>query len=274
MLTGKTTVYLCTWKRRKGKIVLILAGDPDISASGKDLQEADEKLCKILEAKPDSGEAILEYLRLAPKDALAKRFSDPDLVLVTGHGKPGPLLNPESIYAHPPCPACKRQRRERTPEPARFQSLPHADSGMGQGCGHLYSQRFLDRLTDEERGQFKLRQVLAEEPGDAAFFELHAETDIEFTGVRDFPGRIGGACPECGMVSFTYIMDWKVLNFVARDDLPRHLPGVFPVRDDMGDTRLAMTRDRYLELRPGPGMEGVVSSPLFVATDQVLRRED
>ena len=156
---------------------------------------------------------------------------------------------------------------------AAFDSLPGSDGGVSPACGHLFSDRFLARLTDEERAGLVLRPVQGPPDSGREFFELLGQPLLEFVGLPDFPGRIGGTCAGCGPTSFTYIADWKVANFVAASDLPAPLPPVFGVRDDLGDTRLAMTLERYLELRPGPGMENILAAPLYVAPGEVLRRK-
>ncbi|THB65164.1 MAG: hypothetical protein D6E12_13285, partial [Desulfovibrio sp.] len=165
------------------------------------------------------------------------------------------------------------QRHQRTDVEAEFTTLPSSDGGASHGCGPLYSEGFVSRLNEEERQGLVFRPVHGESEQNQSFLELVGDPVLEFVGLEGFPGRIGGHCQECGLTSFTYIHDWKVLNFIAKQDLPSPLPQVFAVQDDLGGTRLAMTQERYLELRPGPNMDQMFSTPLMVLTDNILRRE-
>ncbi|HYW13086.1 MAG TPA: hypothetical protein VE871_14095 [Longimicrobium sp.] len=187
------------------------------------------------------------------------------------------VLNWDALFRGGVCARCGRAHGPRTDEPLRFRHTGASDARSdgwlagesplgGRIC--LYSERFLELLTDEERGLLHWRPAENTAYGDRAVFELtgsaHRLPLAQPRGGSPYLER----CGDCGWEppphysSNTTQPDWMMRFaraggflpplYVAAADLPDPPPAAFTVGDARESLLLALHPARWAEIASLP----------------------
>lgn len=298
-------VIPCKWKRRLQGYRLWVKGRPDVFGEADTFEDAEEALTKAIWEAADDLDAVIPTMPVydppLPAPAVAERYLQPELYLVSGDGifeldlpeRTG-RDDPESradrktrvcaqlagLYSGGFCRACHHGIGRRTEQKARVRCGDTGyDGGYLRVCtgiigsyGRVYSDRFLALLQREELDRLEFQPVeLLAYRGSRKFYELVAEPDATFVGVNGFDAG-GWECATCGRrvlaVSEPTLQepDFALTHFVGRGQLPDPLPSCLVV----GDTthpELCFTRQRWDQLRGQQGVKGIIAEPLGVVPD-------
>ena len=288
-------VYLCSWSCSQSGYELWLKSRPTVRGCGATYDEAEEAL---IEAIHDSGGAVRAVLEfnppLVPSDDV-REFLTPSIVTIWGderfeQGGPrrgGFFANAEERDAHLVwddqhyeggfCRACRAPRGPRTERPLE---LSYVRSGYGGGfvsiaggTSYVFSEKFLELLTTQERDFLELRQVVHTRRSRVAYYELIGPPGPPLVGLKDVAPHSGWVCDDCCFRRFGYSRTGFSLNsFVASEDLPHPLPGIFTV-GLQPCVELAATSERWAELVGKKGTQGMLSQPLGVVTPNRVDRK-
>jgi hypothetical protein len=225
-------VYLCSWKRAKGRFRVWLKSNRRVAAEGADFQAAREALWGEIVKAFDDGEAVLEFQPPPPTEPAVRRFLDPPLVSVIGNMW-AKLANPDEVYTEGLCPQCREPRGRRTEARVLLEDL---DSGYEGGFTKparivFFSDKFLALLDDDERRRFEWRPVRRADKGRKPFFEMIGAPEVPLVAVKGLDFRRPWVCDTCGQRSALryFHPDVEIQEFVCRPDLPRPLPSCLSI---------------------------------------------
>jgi hypothetical protein len=268
-------VYLCSWKRAKGRFRVWLQSDRRVAAEAATFREASEALWSEIVRAFNDGEAVLEYQPPPRPEPATRRFLDPHLVSVIGNMR-ARLVNPDEMFTEGLCPQCREPRGQRTKAPALLEDLESVYEGGFTKPARIvfFSDRFLALLTDAERGQFDWRPVYRTDRGRKAFFEMIAPPEVPLVAVASLDFRRPWVCDTCGRRSALryYQPDFDIYEFVCRFDLPRPLPSCFTIGFDY-TASLVFLRERWAELAGHPGTRGLASNNVGVVDEAECVRD-
>jgi hypothetical protein len=260
-------VYVCSWRRKGGRIEAWLEDRPELRGEGATFRQASASLHEQIAKAFDDGEALLEFQPPAPDEPGARRFLHPPLVWVVGNTR-ALLTNADELFTEGLCPRCRQPRGNRT---AADTAVDYIEPGYDGGFTHparrmFFSEAFLSLLTREERERFQWRPVRRPGRTRKAYLEMIAAPDVPLVAVRglDFPAPT--PCRTCGQppVPRHFGRDLTLHEFVCRADLPQPLPTCLT----MGirhDCSLFFPRERWQQMVGRPGARGLVTNDVGVA---------
>ncbi|MGD9722978.1 MAG: hypothetical protein AB7O59_21395 [Pirellulales bacterium] len=286
-------VYQCGWAESADGFELWVRAHQDIRARGRSLQEAEEALVHEIASKRGVYHATLEYVPQLPKLAADSKYSFPELYGLAGDERfetDEPRRVPfetederrrrdswrDQFFLAPCCRECGTPRGPRNEHPLRLTHVrTDYDGGFALLAGaflHVFSERFLAQLTDDERRLLQFRPIKASQKLRHPFFELAGPPGLPTVALA---GRTvtGWRCDACGARVFGYdhSADTDIGLYVARRDLPTPVPTIFTIGSRTGIS-LGVTADRWRALAEQPGTRGIVSRPLGALPDnQVVR---
>lgn len=262
-------VYLCSWKRARGRFRVWLQSNQRIAAEAGTFRKASEALWSEIARAFDDGEAVLEFQPPSPPEPATRRFLDPPLVSVIGN-MGARLANAAELYTEGVCPQCRQPRGRRTEVPALLEDL---ESGYEGGFAKstrivFFSDKFLELLTDAERSRFDWRPVRRTDRGRKAFFEMIAPPEVPLVAVAGLDFRKPWICDTCGRRSALryFHPELEIHEFVCRPDLPRSLPSCFTVGFGH-EASLVLRQERWAELAGRPGTKGLISFAVGVVDE-------
>lgn len=187
-----------------------------------------------------------------------------------------PLWNyTASLYTGGLCPDCRRNQGTRSDVPLEL-TYPDTTtnggwvraSGLGNSI-YLFSEHFLELLTDDERARLHLRQVARPPRSRRTFYELIGPSGISYVSVHGYDAE-GLRCKSCGRATGSYLhgteplfRDNDIRSFVCRDDLPNPLLDLFVV-GGADEPILCVTRARWDQMRQSKSVTGILATRLGV----------
>ncbi len=273
-------VYLCGWKKSRGKVGMWLIDRPELRVEGDNFEATQEALWELALDQFGDGEGVFEFKPPLPPKQAAKRFLSPHLVRVFGDsgdvvrvlGDGGNSVTGErnDLFVGEPCKVCHRSSPKRSERQLVIESVESGIHGgstislLGRLC--YYSEDFVSLLTDSERAPFEWRPVQLKSRSRRRFLEPIPKCyvpDVPLRGLR-FDNE---ACPECGRLLLAwsrFVSHCAIWRYVCRDALALPNPGLFAVGspDRMGG--IGMTIERWMELAGTPGTKGIMSDDLGV----------
>lgn len=266
---------------------------PEIRGEGSSYEQAEERL---LDAILDAGGAMhaaLEFDPQLPKTLEDAKYSTPKLHYIGGdymfetesperasfesaNEREVRFQWTDSCFESPVCTSCRHSNGRRTGQPLRLTCAPRRFDGafghIGESLNLLYifSERFLDLLTNDERQRLHFQPV-ENVRGRRRFFELVGPQGPPYVAVSGL-NPTGWRCQKCGFSHWSYFVDGMYIrNFIAQTDLPGSLPGIFTI-GTLPDIRLVVSKERWSELSAGNGTRGILSHPLGVVKEHQLIR--
>jgi hypothetical protein len=287
------SVYRCSWSQTGGRYALWVKSRPWIRCEGDSYEQAEEQLLNAILDAGGAMQAMLEFDPQLPKSSQDAKYSTPELYYIAGDDgfetdspKRVPFESGEerearfqwtdAFFESPVCRTCGRSRGRRTGQPLRLTHVPQRYDGAIGNIGesrntlYIFSDRFLDLLTDDERQRLHFQPVECLR-GRRRFFELVGPQGPPNVAVSGLPQR-GWRCQTCSLSRWTYLIDGMYIRtFIAKADLPDSLPSVFTI-GTVPDIRLVTSNERWGELSAGNGTRGILSHPLGVVKEDELIR--
>ncbi|MBI3417434.1 MAG: hypothetical protein HY043_19245 [Verrucomicrobia bacterium] len=285
-------VYLCSWKADNHGFIVWLKEHPHSKAAGRTIGEAVEWLTEAVRADGGAITPTFEFTPPLPANGGDYQFRNPDLVTVIGDERfetNQPRVQAFASETERRAAAewnnqfftgntCSKCQIPSGPRNDRLLELTHMRAGydggfvsVGAGIRCVFSEEFLNLLTEQERQFLELRPVAAIRRGRKRFFELVGLPRVSFVGVSCLESS-GWECPKCKGQCFGYfVKGLPFRNFVACADLPSALPSVFTV-GSYWNTELCITTHRWNSLVGKKGTRGLVSHPLGAVPEDYVAR--
>jgi hypothetical protein len=302
-------VYVCGWSKSDEGFELWLKSRPEIRARGRTYEAAEKALIDAIHDRGGAMQAVMEFDPPLPRPEFDDKYSTPVLYLVTGDeefqiDKPPytpfedvpPDLTGEELriafararsarvewehawtdgfFTAPVCRECRAPqagRSERTLVLAHGSSFDGGWVSIGKASIQIFSQAFLDLLTEEEKHRIEFRKVNRAGKAGKMFYELLGPSGPPYVAVAGLKFS-GWTCDSCGDRNFGY---WNnnsdIRHFIAFGDLPRPLPDVFTV-GSVPNVSLCVTAERWSEMVGQRGTRGFVSFPVGVVPDNEVER--
>jgi hypothetical protein len=285
-------VYVCGWSKSKEGFTLVVKSRPEWRATGPTYEEAEELLLDRIRDGGGAMQAVLDFVPPLPPSERDQRYLVPELFLLAGDdiGQaadiPGPFEErveaADRFYRAPLCRACRSATATRSEEPLVLEGPVRGDgafvsvAGLGGLTVRLFSERFVDLLSAEERGRLLLRPVLRKGRGGShvrsRFLELTGPGGAPEVALRGRP-LAGWRCATCRQARWGYgrgVTD--VFLFVAAEDLPSPLPAVFTVGAS-SRVELVVTAERWAEMAGRQGARGLVAHRVGVVREVDVDRQ-
>jgi hypothetical protein len=175
-------VYVCAWEETDSGFRIWVRNRPSLAGTGPTFEDAANELSSTITDKTGDGENVHEYVPPAPTNRSGRgvqaSFAHAGLEARTH------VLNPEELFSEPHCPACRSTRGERTDAVAKIGSIKTGVDGVaaytmpraprGRSTLQLFSEAFLELLTDSERTLCSWRPVARSARANTRFFEIVA----------------------------------------------------------------------------------------------------
>jgi len=267
-------VYLCDKKKIRGKYVLELMKNKKIRVEGSDLEGCEIELYdQILQIYGD-GEAILEYL--PPKSK--KMPTGVYLYSAVGYNDSVTIKNADEIFEGEVCDKCNQYihcKRTEVPMSISIKRKPGkavlGTYGLRNSC-EVYSEFFINLLSDEEKQTFETRPVLYK--GEATgYIEIFPKKIISRVGHKGAKEHFGWKCSKCGNRRFSVIHPELYHNheiFIAPEtiDSKSKLP-IFITKGD--EATMAFPNERWAELlQHKQESKGANSHPVVVLESEYI----
>lgn len=287
-------VYLCAWKRTRSRFTLWVHAQPNLRGEGVDYAEAEERLLDAIQTAGGAMQAVLEFDPPLPRSASEARYTQLELLLIGGDDRfeadtprSTPFETPQEreqrlqysdrYFQQALCRQCFYTSAPRSERPLSLSYAPARYDGAFGTVGHhagvhiqIVSQEFVDLLTPEETAGLELRPV-THTLRNRSFYEVLGPGGPRSVAVAGLPIS-GWRCAACGHRTWGYWIKGLTINsFIAADDLPRTLPGVFTIGAPP-DVQLVATADRWRELVGRRGTRGFVSRRLGVVPISAVTR--
>ncbi|HQR07655.1 MAG TPA: hypothetical protein PLN21_12580 [Gemmatales bacterium] len=293
----ESQVYYGEWKKGKAGFTLWVKDHPEWKGIGHTYEEAEEKLLDAILWGNKQGvtHAVIEYLKPLPASVQTAKYCHPQLMILAGDERPDTdaprwkgsettlelderLRWTDAFYELPVCRACKAANSPRTSKPITIVSMDSGYDGLfahtsttPMNMHYLYSDAFLELLTDEERGRLQFQPALNQQ-NKKKYFELIGPAGPALVGIRSKPVQ-GWKCSTCGHRWFGYwSRDFSLNMFVAKDDLPSPLPSMFTI-GRLPDIHLVATAERWSQLVGKKGAKKIISTPIGVVAGNEIVRE-
>lgn len=279
-------VYVCSWSKTKNGYEMWLKSRPQVRSLGESYEEAAETLVESIQDAGGAIHAVLEFDPPLQPAENVKEFLNPSIVTIWGddcfeQGGPrrsGSFANAAERDAHLAwddahyeggcCGRCNHPLGTRT---AKVLELSYVRSGYGGGfvsikggTSYVFSETFLALLTDQERESLELRKVVRSKSSRVSYYELIGPSGPKKVGLKHVKPHSGWVCDDCGYQCFSYSRTgFDLRDFVAAEDLPNPLPGIFTV-GTQPHVELTATSKRWAELVGQKGTRGMLSEPIGV----------
>ncbi|MDJ0908320.1 MAG: hypothetical protein QNI99_03935 [Woeseiaceae bacterium] len=269
-------IYLCEWAAADGEYRLRLRSNPDLQASGPDIDECMEEICmQIIEWNGD-GEAVLE---LFPPHR-GESFPGGAIVFArVGYTDRSRAADYEQLFEGRACPVCKFGLGVRSDAPLRLESQPEGMVCGVTGCYpilQIYHREFVNMLADKELSAVELRPVYQNDQ-ETDYVEVIARKTIPTVGYRgaNYPTSFQRSfrCGECGHEKF--VVDAENINygtsFIDIDDIRADTSAMIVV-DDGWCQSLAFLLSRWRQLLDQTERHALTSNPLAVLDSDHVER--
>lgn len=261
-------IYLCEWFAIDGEYTLRLRADPNVRASGPDIEDCMEELCMKIAGWNGDGEAVLELFPPVRGESFP---GGSVLFAMVGYNDRARALKYEPLFDGGACSVCKFGIGARTDEPLRLDSRPKGMICGVTGCYPLlqiYRRNFVDLLTEKELSAIEVRPVWLHDD-ETDYVELIASNAIPTVGYRgaSYPTKFQQSfrCGTCGHQKF--VVEAESIkartSFIDVDDLGAERSAMIVV-DDGWCPSIAFLLDRWKQILDQVGRRGVVSSELAV----------
>lgn len=273
----EANVYLCDWMAEKGGYKLWLENDHKICSLASSFEDAYQSLWLRICDKFDDLDPRLEFTRGNPSDSLMERFRGLELITLAGNDYAEGPLNFEDCYSGGVCEYCAEPVGKRNEVTGVYSYVPGGAGALTRKSAHIYSEVFLNILTDEERAGLHLRTVelarKSRSKNSHIQYELLGPAGIGYVGVRDLGGLQGWRCPECRARWFGYYIRGLPLHkFVAIGSLPDPIPSCFVVGNKHDGFELGMTVKRWKEIAQRPERKGLGYGKIGIVDDRDVDR--
>ena len=265
-------VFLCAWERKGVNFTLTLKSAPSISVTAPTLQEAEEEMVGIICERFGDGEAVIDYETPLPKDIFPARYAKPELYRIDPNDSTHSRGDPAAYFKGGRCRGCgNRLYANRTETPAAYDWLPSNSDGAldWQQTGHLFSGEFLRLLPDQDRINLAFRMVdyQGKKRIQKEFHELIGNPILDLVASNRIPVTNAFRCRECGFTQLIHILHGKMVDCIAKSDLPSPCPDVFAVRTVCGSVRLCATGSFWRRVQGGKGTKNLMGIQVCVLGD-------
>jgi hypothetical protein len=292
----ESQVYYGSWKKSKQGFTLWITDHPEWKGVGKTYAEAEEQLLDaiLLGNKHGVSHALIEYVPALPRSTYDMKYSTPALVVLHGDERPdvnaprwhgsetardvdNRLRWTDEYYTQPVCRACKMASTLRTSKPITLGAFESGYDGMWVHSSttpgnihYLFSEEFLSLLTTEERDRLQFHPSI-NLTNKRKYVELVGPAGVPLVGLQHHKVA-GWQCSTCGYRCFGYwSRDFSLTDFVAREDLPTPLPGLFTI-GTLPDLKLVATVERWQEMVGKKGAKKIIGTPIGVVPTRELLR--
>lgn len=270
-------VFLCDWMVEKGGYRLWLEKTPAIVSLAASFEDAYQALWLRICHKFGDPDPRLEFTRGSPNDSLMERFRGLELITVAGHDYAKGPLNFADCYSGGICEYCAEPVGKRNEVVGIYSHVPAGAGALTCRSVHLYSEVFLNILTDKERAGLHLCKVELERKSRSKNrhiqYELLGPSGIGYIGVKDLGGLKGWQCPECRARWFGYyVRGFPLHKFVAIGSLPDPIPSCFTVGNKHDGFELCMTMKRWKEIAHRPERKGLTYGKIGIVDDRNVER--
>ncbi len=291
------SVYSCEWSRSVEGWTLWVRLRPELRARGATYAEAEENLIEAIQDAGGAMHVVFEFVAPLPKSHLEARYTAPELYLVVGEDcfetnaprahafetsaeRKAHFKWADRFFEKPICRRCASATGSGNERPL---SLRNGVTEYDGAFGHIgvavgttpqvLSDRFLELSHEDERNRLKVRPAESKSRANRVY-ELAGSQGPPFVAVAGLP-MSGWRCNVCENRTWGYwVEDVATNSFDAKSELPRPLPGVFPVGVPP-EVRLCVTADRCQQLVGRKGTRGLVTTLLgVVPDDEVVRQPD
>lgn len=275
--------YLANWKKQGDKFVVYLTDNKELKGIDIDLETACDELClNICEALGD-GEAVLNLLREPPQPSGVAKYARPALVTLSWNESATGQKYQENLFEGGYCSACRSGIGKRTGSPLQVDSFPKGNIGdFHQFEFHpvLLSEAFLSLLTDKEKNNLGLQDVICTKKTQRIFKEVNGKPFLKQVGVKggNYSSLSSWQCGTCGYKSFSCTHpelpdNYKYSDFCAASDLDSALDDIFVIEDSMGRKMVCLKLSRWKQLNGRPESKGVSANRLYVLPDEQIERD-
>ena len=261
-------VYLCNWSQSNGDYRLQLRANPNLQASGRDLEQCKEDIClQVLDWNGD-GEAVLELF--PPEEG--KRIPGGAILLArVGYNDSARVVDYEMLFEGGACPVCKFGIGARTGATLHLESNPKGMACSIHGCYPIlliFRKKYVDLLSDEELACVEVRPVTLDGK-ETDYVELIAGNTVRTVGYRgaNYPARFQQSfiCSECGREKFEVEADGVEYgtSFIDANDIDAD-PSQMIVIDDGWRQSPAFRLGRWEQLLEQAGNRSLLSDAVMV----------
>ena len=244
-------VYVCTWSQSSEGFALWLKSRPQIQARAATYAEAELGLIEAIEQAMGTMQVVLEFDPPLPRSSLEEKYASPELYLIGGDDRfepDAPRWSPsespadvdqrlrwnDEFYDAPVCRKCRYPTGRRSDKPLTLQYAPSGYDGAFGSVGtdggpthQIVSAEFLALLSDEEKSRLDFRATIKK--GRRKFYELIGPDGPSLVATSGLKPS-GWRCSACGHRTWGYWIEGLAISaFIAREDLPPLLSGVFTV---------------------------------------------
>ena len=270
--------YPCRWKRIKGGFQLSLKGRPRLAVIGKTFEEAEDDLHGLVCGEFGDGESVFEFDPPPPVATNTKSCFEPEMFVFSANDYLRQKNDEIGLYSKGYCGCCGGGLGRRTKKVRTLVSVPKCDVSFiwsAKPQVFFFSKRVVAFLRRVGLGDAAFREVGFAVKTSHRFFELVAEPEIKFVGVKRPPRRTGGwECAMCGMKwihPFHGAVAPSVFNFLARPDLSKVSKNVF-VTGSSYERDICMTAAIAARLRQLSGLKGILTSRVAVLDEHEVDR--
>lgn len=286
-------VYICSWSCSSEGFILWVKSRPHVRAAGPTYVAAEEGLIAAIQDAGGAMQAVLEFDPPLPKSTWEAKYSSPEIYLIGGDDRfetdvprrsgfesadetEDRLKWLDSFYDQPVCRKCKYTLGRRNDKPVTLTYAPSecagafGSFGTDGGPNHQFvTDEFLALLTEDEKSRLEFLPAIRRRG--KKFVELIGPEGPPLVAVAGLTIN-GWFCTQCDHRTWGYwVAGQAIHSFVARSDLSVRSNGVFTV-GTFPEIQLAVTADRWQELRGKKGTRGFVSHQLGVVPDHEVVR--
>lgn len=260
-------VYNCTWTKERESYRVWVKSNPDLSAEGASLSDADERLWSKICERFGDGENCRDYDPPFPRAADTERYFANELVTLIGNTraeKVGPL---KDLFSEGVCPACGSGLGNRTETPL---SVGFIESGydsaffsLGATGFSLYSEDFVELLGHSETAGFDWRIVHRGKRARKNFYELASQCIRPWVAKRGWE-LSGWQCERCGQRVFGH---WGKECAFTRAISSKSVPHASLIDYEVGSrsgAEVCVRRSKWREMAGKLGAKGIVAQDLAV----------
>ncbi len=274
--------YLANWKKQGDIFQVYLKDNKALKGIDIDFETACDELClNICEVLGD-GEAVLSLLREPPQPSGVSKYARPALVTLSWNEAATGEKYQENLFEGGYCSSCRSGIGKRTDRPLEVDSFPKGNIGdFHQFEFHpvLLSEAFLSLLTDKEKNNLGLQEVICTKKTRRKFQEVNGKPVLKQVGVKggNYSSLSSWQCEACGYKSFSCTHpelpdNYKYSDFCAASDLNSALGDIFVIEDNMGRKMVCLQLGRWKQLIGRPESKGISADRLYVLPDEQIDR--
>ncbi len=275
--------YLANWKKQGDKFQVYLKDKNDLKGVDIDFETACDELClNICEVYGD-GEAVLSLLRDPPQPSGIAKYARPALVTLSWNDCATGEKYQKELFEGGYCSACHSGIGQRTDSPLKVEAFPKGNIGdfnQFEFSPVLLSEEFLSLLTNNEKNNLGLQEVICTKKTRRKFHEVNGKAVLKQVGVKggNYSSLSSWQCETCGYKSFSCTHpelpdNYKYMDFCADTDLSNALGDIFVIEDNMGRKMVCLKLNRWKQLIDRAESKGILADRLYVLPDEQIERE-